>query len=126
LWRESLLAQAVLRGQTRGYSRHPQLIRFQTAASPVGSIAEYLLAVHVEARARGYEFDRGRVGRARFAGRLTVSEGQLSFEWEHLLRKVRMRAPDHYRRLKHIDRADAHPLFRVVRGAVAEWEKGNR
>lgn len=25
LWREGLLAQAVLAGQTRGYKRHPQL-----------------------------------------------------------------------------------------------------
>jgi hypothetical protein len=29
LWREALLAQAVLRGRTRGY-RHPQLARFRS------------------------------------------------------------------------------------------------
>ncbi|HET8644201.1 MAG TPA: pyrimidine dimer DNA glycosylase/endonuclease V, partial [Vicinamibacteria bacterium] len=29
LWREALLAQAVLRGRTRGYTRHPQLARFR-------------------------------------------------------------------------------------------------
>jgi hypothetical protein len=27
LWREALLAQAVLAGRTRGYTRHPQLAR---------------------------------------------------------------------------------------------------
>jgi Pyrimidine dimer DNA glycosylase len=29
LWREALLAQAVLRGRTRGYRHHPQLARFE-------------------------------------------------------------------------------------------------
>ena len=31
LWREALLAQAVLKGQTRGYTNHPQLNRFKVA-----------------------------------------------------------------------------------------------
>ena len=29
LWREGLLARAVLKGQTNGYINHPQLIRFK-------------------------------------------------------------------------------------------------
>ena len=33
LWREALLAQAVLRGNTRGYLNHPQLLRFRQQAS---------------------------------------------------------------------------------------------
>jgi hypothetical protein len=31
LWREGLLARAVLRGKTRGYRHHPQLERERTA-----------------------------------------------------------------------------------------------
>jgi len=57
LWREALLAQAVLRGRTRGYTRHPQLVRFRLARAPVGCIAEYLKAVHAEGIVRGYAFD---------------------------------------------------------------------
>jgi len=41
LWREALLAQAVLMRKTRGYRHHPQLERFETSSSPVGLIAEY-------------------------------------------------------------------------------------
>ena len=44
LWREALLAQAVLRGLTRGYTRHPQLDRFRAAPSPVGALAAYLVS----------------------------------------------------------------------------------
>ncbi len=50
VWREALLAQAVLRGEIRGYRHHPQLLRFQEQQDPLGSIAQYLDGVLVEAR----------------------------------------------------------------------------
>jgi hypothetical protein len=49
LWREGLLAQAVLRGRTNGYVHHPQLERFRAESSPLGAIADYLRGVHGEA-----------------------------------------------------------------------------
>jgi hypothetical protein len=42
LWRESLLAQKVLAGATRGYTNHPQLDRFRAQASPLACIATYV------------------------------------------------------------------------------------
>jgi len=44
-WREGLLAQKVLRGETRGYTRHPQLTRFQAQPEPVQAIATYLFVL---------------------------------------------------------------------------------
>ena len=61
LWREALLAQAVLLGRTRGYTRHPQLQRFRAAADPVASIGAYLRVVADEATSRGYAFDATRI-----------------------------------------------------------------
>ena len=58
LWREALLARAVLRGQTVGYRHHPQLDRFLASDSPRSAINRYLAAVHSESQARGYRFDR--------------------------------------------------------------------
>jgi Pyrimidine dimer DNA glycosylase (EC 3.2.2.17)/DNA-(apurinic or apyrimidinic site) lyase (EC 4.2.99.18) len=34
LWREGLLAQKVLLGETKGYRNHPQLIRFKRTSDP--------------------------------------------------------------------------------------------
>jgi len=48
LWREALLAQAVLRGQTRGYKHHPQLERFASHNSPRLAINSYLGAIFEE------------------------------------------------------------------------------
>lgn len=42
-WRETLLAQAVLLGRTRGYTRHPQLERFRALPDPVGAVGRYLV-----------------------------------------------------------------------------------
>lgn len=51
-WRETLLAQAVLLGRTRGYTRHPQLERFRALPDPVGAVGRYLVDLAAEAAAR--------------------------------------------------------------------------
>jgi hypothetical protein len=38
LWREGLLAKAVLKGQTKGYKNHPQLERFKFHPVPEAAI----------------------------------------------------------------------------------------
>ncbi len=124
LWREALLAQAVLREETDGYRHHPQLRRFRERPSPVGSIAEYLRGVHVESVARGYRFASGRIGRGRAESRIPVTRGQLEFEWRHLMTKLRVRDPERHARLVPMKVPRPHPLFRIVPGDVAPWERG--
>ena len=53
LWRESLLAQKVLLGKTRGYRNHPQLIRFKRTSDPILYIGTYLYYVYLEGKGRG-------------------------------------------------------------------------
>ncbi len=123
LWREALLAQAVLRGRTRGYTRHPQLERFQRHASPRLAINAYLAAVHAEATSRGYAFDRSKVGPVRGVEPIVVTRGQLACEWQHLLAKLSARDPLRYERLHAILDPRCHPLFRPRPGPVASWER---
>ena len=123
LWREALLAQAVLRGRTIGYVHHPQLHRFRAHAAPCGAIAEYLRGVHSEAAGRGYAFAAKKIGRARNSGRMTVTRDQLMHEWHHLLAKLAIRDPGLRRRLDFVERPQPHPLFRIIAGDVAAWEK---
>ena len=61
-WRETLLAQKVLRGLTRGYTNHPQLIRFRAHPQPLEAVAAYLSGLADEAEARGYSFNRALIG----------------------------------------------------------------
>lgn len=123
LWREALLARAVLRGLTRGYRHHPQLQRFQAHASPRSAISSYLSAVHAEASGRGYAFDRSKVGPVRHVATIPVTEGQLAHEWRHLLGKLSLRSPAHFRRWRSVRAPECHPLFRARAGGIEPWER---
>ena len=122
-WREGLLAQAVLRGKTVGYTRHPQLLRFQASPSPVASIGAYLGELQEEATRRGYRFDRSRIVRRGKTVRLPASVGQLEFEWRHLKAKLLVRDKAWLKGLGRVGRPYAHPVFRLRAGGVAAWEK---
>ena len=82
LWREALLAQAVLRGETHGYKHgyqhHPQLMRFRAAKAPISTFANYLAAVHAESISRDYVFDKAKIGRQRKSAVISVTAGQLA------------------------------------------------
>src|ERR1700758_4749525 len=80
LWREGLLARAVLRGQTCGYRHHPQLLRFRSHAAPRALINAYLGAIAAEAQRRGYSFDRRQLTPAAPRLRLRATRGQLAYE----------------------------------------------
>jgi hypothetical protein len=123
LWREGLLAQAVLRGATRGYRHHPQLQRFRAMPAPEASIAEYLRGVHGEAERRGYRFAGHKIGSPRDPAPITVTNGQLAYEWTHLLAKLMVRSPERHAELAASADPEAHPLFRVVSGPVEPWER---
>ena len=122
LWREALLAQAVLRGQTTGYTRHPQLARFRAAEYPASAVAAYLRGVHAEATRRGFRFDASRIGDGNHAASMDVTEGQLAYEWEHLVRKLTVRSPEWLATLPVTEAPAPHPLFQTIPGGIAEWE----
>ncbi len=124
LWREGLLAQAVLAGRTRGYRHHPQLERFRHAAAPQATIAEYLRWIHAEALRRGYRFDGKKIGPGGDVAPLPITQGQLDFEWAHLVMKLKARAPFWLDRLGEVKQKTPHPLFRAVPGGIADWEAG--
>ena len=122
-WREALLAQEVLKGATRGYRNHPQLIRFQSLPDPSGAIASFLRGIAVEATRRGYHFDTSKIFRRRFSGKIPETRGQLLYEWGHLRKKLRSRAPLIAKQWRGVKVPEPHPLFDIVPGRVRPWEK---
>lgn len=124
-WRETLLAQKVLRGLTRGYTNHPQLIRFRAHPQPLEAVAAYLSGLADEADARGYSFNRALIGAGEDdAGKDSTNEnsagkngadkaenpyasvalipvplGQMEYELAFLLHKVAGRDPEWEHRL---------------------------
>lgn len=124
LWRETLLAQNVLRGNTRGYKNHPQLNRFKTSGDAKSYIASYLWEIYVEATARGYKFDMSKIPDSIPLSPLTVTEGQLSFEFKHLLGKLKVRDAKRYCELVGSESLpETHKLFIIIPGPIESWER---
>ena len=115
-WRETLLAQKVLQGLTKGYKNHPQLDRFKASPDPLAD----------EADRRGYSFNRSLIATEQAEGvaPMAVTQGQVDYELEFLKQKVEARDPQWY-----LDRFASppaqrlHPLFYEVAGGIEPWEK---
>lgn len=123
LWREALLAQAVLRGLTRGYKAHPQLLRFRAQGEPLAAIAAYLRAVRAEGAQRGYHFNGDLVPALPDPPPIPETSGQLAFEWTHLKAKLALRNPERLAGFAGLLLPDPHPLFILEPGPPRDWEK---
>jgi hypothetical protein len=124
VWREGLLAQAVLQGNTTGYKNHPQLERFKTHSNPLEAIGYYLREVYAEAQKRGYKFNAEKIKLDTIPQVIQTTSGQLEFESKHLRKKLEARSQTDFERLAGAKNLDPHPLFHVVAGDVEDWEKG--
>lgn len=123
LWRETLLAQKVLRGETKGYRNHPQLERFRKTADPLAAIGSYLREIVNEACRRGYCYDESKILAEGYPELMPVTEGQLRYEWQHLQAKLKIRSPEVYAQNALAETPLPHPLLTIVPGEVEGWER---
>ena len=125
VWREGLLAQAVLAGQTKGYKHHPQLSRFQKKRDPLAAIGSYLKVVIDESKTRGYRFDETKILKQmrKPEKSILVTRGQLDYERKHLLAKLKIRDPERFDEIEQLDKLSVHPIFSIVAGKIEPWEK---
>ena len=122
-WREGLLAQKCLAGQTKGYNNHPQLNRFKEMKNPISAIGTYLNHIALEAEMRTYCFDASKILVCDEPLKMTVTQGQIRYEWKHFLMKIQTRDPKRYLQLESVGMPESHPIFRVIDGKIASWEK---
>jgi len=123
LWRETLLAKNVLSGNTKGYKNHPQLMRFKNTVNPIDSINQYLAEVYKESQRRGYNFNKDKIDYPYFVPKIPVTRGQIEYEKNHLLKKLKIRDEGRFYKLSKEIEVEVHPLFRIVEGGVEEWER---
>lgn len=124
VWREGLLARAVLSEDTRGYRSHPQLARFKEQADPLQALDYYLEVICKEADGRGYHFNVEKFIPGLQPEKIAVTEGQIAFEKEHLKKKLLSRDPSRLKLFQGEQVIELHPLFVLVPGPVESWERG--
>ena len=105
VWREALLAKAVLEGKTIGYKNHPQLTRFRDSEYTIDCINQYLSHIYDESVKRGYNFDRRKIDPISHSIMLTVTRNKSQYIWLSSQKDI---AP--------------HPLFRIIKGEIEDWE----
>jgi len=127
LWREGLLAKKVLIGKTKGYKNHPQLQRFKDFKNPISAINSFLFYVLKEAENRGYKFNPQKIKIKKILVKeIPVKNGQIKFEFNHLLSKLKKRDRKQYQtllKLKKSGKILVNPLFYLLQGGREKWEK---
>jgi hypothetical protein len=138
VWREGLLAQSVLLGYTKGYRNHPQLDRFKISGTPLSALSFYMYNIFLEVKNRGYKFNETKIYSYGFESivfnHMTVTKGQLKYEFRHLYNKLMIRDKRQARKIWYncyplagilhtIPKIKPHPLFEVVEGDIESWEK---
>lgn len=128
LWREGLLALNVLKGKTKGYKNHPQLIRFKECDNPIQAITDYLHFVCDEANNRDYNYDRSKLStRSNNPEIIIISAGQMRFEYRHIKNKILTRSSKEIFRLplNELDYIPLHKMFDVdMKDDMLEtWER---
>ena len=115
LWREALLAREVLKGKTKGWTKHPQLDRFRAHPDPVAAMNSYLLYVWEEGDRRGYSFNKRKLGKKFSDRKVHTSRAYFLKEIKDLKSKLRKRAPSLYRKFLKVKRVEPHPFMVVAK-----------
>ena len=123
--REALLAKNALAGLTKGYKNHPQLDRFYAHENTLEAVNAYLAEVYEEGCARGYKFDAAKVGEfdARNLAKISVSRGQIEYEFAFLQKKLKSRDVKAYERNLSVKNIEIAGVFEEVAGGIEPWEK---
>lgn len=123
-WREGLLAQKVLEGETSGYRNHPQLVRFRESGDPLGIMGNFLTEIAAEASRRGYSFDGTKIHmRNPSAVPIPVAAGQVRYERTLLASKLALRDARRLAELPAAGKITLNPVFTGCPGGIEPWEK---
>jgi hypothetical protein len=124
-WREGLLAQKVLLGNTKGYKNHPQLLRFRNSSNQTILISNYIYILYLEARNRGYKFDSTKIQNyvEKFNEKIIVTNKQVEYEFTLLKWKLENRNKSQFDNIKDVKYPAINEIFVKVDGEIEKWEK---
>jgi len=53
---------------------------------------------------------------------MVVTIGQMKYETEHLLNKLKKRSEDRFNQLYLLNEFKPHPMFQIIEGGIEKWE----
>lgn len=79
-------------------------------------------AVYEESLKRGYHFNINKFNIDFHPQTLTVTQGQIEYEMQHLLKKLKNRDFLKYNELLNQKNIEPPTLFKIIEGQIEEWE----
>lgn len=123
-WREALLAQKVLQGETKGWRNHPQLNRFKEHPEPLKAVGYYLVQIHIESQKRDYNYNYSKILEpVNSVEKIPINQGQIKYEYKILMERLEKRAPKKHKQNLDTNNLVPHPLFTTRNGPPESWEK---
>jgi hypothetical protein len=123
-WREALLAQKVIQGETKGWRNHPQLIRFKEHPRPIKATGYYLNEIYHEAVKRGYNYNYSKIlPPVNNIEKIQINQGQINYEFKILMERLEKRSPKKFEENLEEHYVLVHPLFKIREGPPEPWEK---
>ncbi len=111
-------SKKVLENKTKGYKNHPQLLRFRNAQDSLRAINAYLSQIYFESQKRGYVFDKTKIKIIEPTELIPVTHGQIQFEFEHLVKKLKERDIQRFEKMKIISETEVNPIFKAIPGNI--------
>ena len=111
-WLEAIMAKNALTRERHGYQNHPALNIFKNTPWPVQAVNIYLYHLFKESINQGYNFNQKYLGDSLSDEKITISEDELTEDFNELQKRLSERAPDKYRENLGAE-VVAHPLFEV-------------
>lgn len=71
---------------------------------------------------RNYNFEREKIDWDFKLTALTVTQGQIEYEKNHLLKKLKIRDSRKFEEIKATGIFSTHPIFEVEEGEIEKWE----
>jgi hypothetical protein len=100
----------------------PQLTRFKINKNSNALINTYLLHIYQESISRGYKFNRNKIAPEFTQSKINVTNGQIEYELDYLISKLKIRDQSRYMELLNIKKPDSNLIFIVVEGSIESWE----
>ena len=123
---ESISGYKALTGKQEMWKNHPQLERFKASNNPMSNFQDYAFVLCRHKFEQWLEQLETIPTETEYEIVMTVTKGQLQYEWKHYLNKLKTqkgRDKELYEKLKLIENPEPHPLFEVVEGDIESWEK---
>lgn len=71
---------------------------------------------------RSYNFDKEKIDWNFEPIIMNVTYGQMKYETEHLLNKLKIRDLEKFDKLKSMKKIEQHPMFKIIKGDIEKWE----